>query len=156
MVSDLNVEQIEQWLSKVKDPEIPVLSIADLGVLQSIEIADDTVHIGIIPTYSGCPAMHAIKDSIRETLNEHGIRSVNISLLKTPVWTTDLMSKKAMASLRLYGIAPPNVDRTAPIQCPQCSSKNTEQISQFGSTACKALYRCNDCLEPFDYFKCHA
>ena len=158
-------EDIRRILDQVTDPEIPVLTIADLGIIRDIRIDDDqTVEVVITPTYSGCPAMDMISVNIRAALQEAGYDKVKVSLVLSPAWTTDWMSEDGRRKLKEYGIAPPvkgTADKNAlfgearQIECPHCSSMNTELLSQFGSTACKALYRCKDCLEPFDYFKCH-
>jgi len=155
--------EVYDILESVKDPEIPVLSIADLGILRKIEIAEDgTFVITITPTYSGCPAMDTIEQDIKKTLSEKGIQA-EIKTALSPAWTTDWLSEKGRKNLEAYGIAPPAEATTDKsfltgshkvIRCPQCKSSNTEMVSHFGSTACKALYKCNDCLEPFDYFKC--
>lgn len=156
-------DAIRGWLAEVTDPEIPVLTIEDLGVLREVHWEGDTLHVVITPTYTGCPAMMTIRMEIVQTLREHGIEQVRIEERISPAWTTDWISARAREKLRDYGIAPPVGQaggRSAlfgePVQppCPQCGSENTEQVSEFGSTACKALYRCRDCLEPFDYFKC--
>ena len=155
MVSHTKAE-IFQILESVKDPEIPVISIRQLGILQSVKIEGHMIKIGIIPTYSGCPAMFAITEDIKKTLELQGLVEVEVSLLNEPVWTTDMISDSGKAAMKSYGIAPPMSPGEKQICCPQCDSSSTECISQFGSTACKALYRCQNCLEPFDYFKCHA
>lgn len=151
------------YLEEVPDPEVPVLSVIDLGIVRAVRvISDKEVEITITPTYSGCPAMNYIEKSIREILTEKGIQKIHVNTVLSPAWTTDWMSESGKEKLLAYGIAPPvnEVDKLvlfgdAPIvACPQCHSKNTRMLSQFGSTACKALYQCNDCLEPFDYFKC--
>ncbi|MBL4704124.1 MAG: phenylacetate-CoA oxygenase subunit PaaJ [Flavobacteriales bacterium] len=148
-------------LSQVNDPEIPVLSVLDLGIIREIDVEGKT--ISITPTYSGCPAMKVFEDDIKTALTEHGFSSFQIKTVISPAWTTDWISQEGRIKLEKYGIAPPlgtSADKqvlfgeTKLIPCPQCKSKNTKMISQFGSTACKALYRCEDCLEPFDYFKC--
>ena len=151
MIKTISKEETWDLLKGIPDPEIPVITIADLGILREVEITDDNVVVSITPTYSGCPAMQAISDEIKKTLKENGIGNAEIKMVFHPVWTTDWLSDDAKERLRKYGIAPPL--RT--IKCPRCSSLHTELISQFGSTACKALYRCVDCKEPFDYFKCH-
>lgn len=146
----------ELWgiLDQVSDPEVPVLSIWDLGVLQDITAEDGRITVVITPTYSGCPAMHEIEASIRSALAVAGYSDVDISTRLMPTWTTDWMSPEGKDALRRYGIAPPNPrSRHAP-DCPQCGSGSTTLVSEFGSTACKALYKCDDCMEPFDYFKC--
>ncbi len=156
-------EMILKILSEIPDPEIPVITIKDLGILRNVELNSEGCRVTITPTYSGCPAMKAIEDQIRSTLQLHGIGNVEIKTLYAPVWTTDWISDEAKEKLRKYGIAPPekkSLDKGSLLgkakhpACPQCGSMNTEMISQFGSTACKALYRCKDCKEPFDYFKC--
>lgn len=154
---------IWQYLEDVPDPEVPVLSVIDLGIVRSVKVlSDKEVEITITPTYSGCPAMNYIEKNIREILTEKGIETIRIQTVLSPAWTTDWMSESGKEKLLAYGIAPPvnEVDKLvlfgdSPIvKCPQCHSENTKMLSQFGSTACKALYQCSDCLEPFDYFKC--
>lgn len=143
-------------LDQVKDPEIPVLSIWDLGVLQDI-VVDDSGQITVIitPTYSGCPAMKQISHDVQRALMEAGHQSVTVQSQLSPAWTTDWMTVEGREQLRRYGIAPPESRQgNKTIECPQCASSKVELISEFGSTACKALYKCNDCAEPFDYFKC--
>ncbi len=157
-------EQIWKFLAEIPDPEIPVISIEELGVLRDVEIQEDNVVITITPTYTGCPAMKMFEDEIISTLKTKAIDHVEIKMVYSPAWTTDWMSEKAKAKLEAYGIAPPvsgSQDKgllfeSGPktVRCPQCKSTNTILKSQFGSTACKALYSCKDCLEPFDYFKC--
>jgi ring-1,2-phenylacetyl-CoA epoxidase subunit PaaD len=155
-------------LSAITDPEIPVVSLAELGILRDVRVAEDGVtEVVITPTYSGCPAMGQIEDDVRQTLQAHGLQARVLTQL-SPAWTTDWMSDEAKAKLRAYGIAPPvRRAQDAPqsvqllrrrrtpdqVPCPQCGSDNTTEITAFGSTACKAQYRCLDCLEPFDYFK---
>jgi ring-1,2-phenylacetyl-CoA epoxidase subunit PaaD len=141
-------------LDAVKDPEIPVLSIWDLGILQDVSLMANTVKVVITPTYCGCPAMQDIENQIRSLLAEAGYESVDVERRLAPAWTTDWMSSDARQRLREYGIAAPVQNQTQAVPCPQCGSHNTAPISEFGSTACKALYQCADCLEPFDYFKC--
>jgi ring-1,2-phenylacetyl-CoA epoxidase subunit PaaD len=161
MISEQDIWNI---LKEVKDPEVPVLSVIDLGIIRSVKTADDKIDIIITPTYSGCPAMDVISMDIRLKLIEKGYRIVSIKQQLSPAWTTDWMSDEGKEKLKTYGIAPPNpkqqfcaeeMFQQEAIQCPQCNSFHTEVISQFGSTACKALYRCLDCKEAFDYFKCH-
>jgi ring-1,2-phenylacetyl-CoA epoxidase subunit PaaD len=156
-------ESIFKLLSGIPDPEIPVINIQDLGILREIKFVDDQCIVVITPTYSGCPAMKVIEDDIRIKLKDIGIDKVKVELVYSPAWTTDWISDEAKEKLRVYGIAPPDhstVDKKVllgqkrELKCPHCGSKHTEMISQFGSTACKALYRCMDCKEPFDYFKC--
>lgn len=139
-------------LDAVKDPEIPALSIWDLGVLQDVRHEGDRVAVVITPTYSGCPAMKEIEQDIRAELAVAGYHQVDVELSLSPAWTTDWMSPEGRRRLRDYGIAAPERERDP--TCPQCGSDQTERISEFGSTACKALYKCRECLEPFDYFKC--
>ncbi|MBK9299172.1 MAG: phenylacetate-CoA oxygenase subunit PaaJ [Bacteroidetes bacterium] len=156
-------ESILSILAQVSDPEVPVLSILDLGIVRDIQIHDDDkVDIGITPTYSGCPAMSMIAVNIKMELLAHGFKQVNIHEVLSPAWTTDWMTEEGKQKLNAYGIAPPQYntannphERDAVVPCPLCESKDTVLVSQFGSTACKALYKCNSCLEPFDYFKCH-
>lgn len=159
-----NKKQIWNFISTIPDPEIPVITIEELGVLRNVEIEPNKIIITITPTYTGCPAMKMFEDDIISTLKEHNISNVEINMVYSPAWTTDWMTSEAKEKLRAYGIAPP-IDGTADkgilfengpkiVTCPNCKSKYTTLKSQFGSTACKALYTCNDCLEPFDYFKC--
>ena len=157
-------QQILSFLNEIPDPEIPVISIVDLGVIRYVKnIGNSEVEIDITPTYSGCPAMKQMEDDIVKTLKSKGISSVKINTIYNPAWTTDWLSEDAKERLRKYGIAPPQestsdksfiTGKTKQIKCPRCGSLNTEMVSQSGSTACKALYKCKDCLEPFDYFKC--
>ena len=154
-------KKIWELLETVCDPEIPVLSILDLGIVRSVSVnavenREAIVKITITPTYSGCPAMDMISMQIRMTLLENGYINIIIESVLSPVWTTDWMSAAGKEKLHTYGIAPPHLsDKELSIICPQCSSASTKLLSQFGSTACKALYQCQECLEPFDYFKCH-
>ena len=136
-------------LETVMDPEIPVVSVVDLGIVR--DIAADKVTI--TPTYSGCPATDVIERTIREALDANGYRDVAIETVLTPPWSTDWISDEGKKKLRAYGIAPPELTKSA--TCPRCGSLNTEEVSRFGSTPCKAQWRCKDCLEPFDRFKCH-
>jgi ring-1,2-phenylacetyl-CoA epoxidase subunit PaaD len=163
-IKSLALEDIWQLLQEVKDPEVPVLSVIDLGIVRSIKVVNDSVHIIITPTYSGCPAVDIISMDIRLKLLEHGIKNIEVKQTLSPAWTTDWMTEEGKQKLKAYGIAPPNPKQQfckeemfsqEAVECPQCNSHHTEVISQFGSTACKALYRCNDCKEAFDYFKCH-
>ena len=149
-------------MEEVFDPEVPVLTIVDLGVLRKVEVIGDTVKITITPTYSGCPAMKRIEDDIVELLKEKGIDKVEVDLVLSPAWTTDWLSAEGRVKLKEYGIAPPEneMDKSVLfaeptiVPCPKCDSRDTKLVSQFGSTACKAHYQCNTCLEPYDYFKC--
>ena len=152
----ISKSQIEEILDEVKDPEIPVISIADLGILRDVKVNDDGfVEVVITPTYTGCPAMMEIERDINNALKKEGINDFKITTVLTPAWSTDLMTEEGKARLKEYGIAPPNPSNQEDIECPNCGSHNTKLVSQFGSTACKSLFKCNDCLEPFDYFKCH-
>jgi len=158
---DPAVADLWALLEAVKDPEIPVLSIRELGVLRAIHRDGDSVRVVITPTYSGCPAMRAIEDAVRAQLARAGIGTLQLETRLAPAWTTDWMSDEARGRLWDYGIAPPvghcggdGADAGLPICCPRCGSADTRRISEFGSTACKALYQCRACQEPFDYFKC--
>ena len=163
--------QIWDWLSRVPDPEIPVISRTDLGIIRDVEWDRDTLVVTVTPTYSGCPATSAINLDIERALRDRGVEKIRLERRISPPWTTDWISAEGRRKLHDYGIAPP-VDGTAAdgrlagriarlsgkadptIACPRCGSTRTEKVSQFGSTPCKASYRCRDCLEPFDYFKC--
>ena len=156
-------EKVWQLLEEVSDPEIPVLSVLDLGIVRNVSVADGQVQVIITPTYSGCPAMNTIATEIEQKLKEEGFKDISIETQLSPAWTTDWLTEQGKQKLEEYGIAPPvepTPDTTAlfgkaiAVRCPQCKSGNTHMISQFGSTACKSLYQCQDCLEPFDYFKC--
>lgn len=142
-------------LNSVTDPEIPVISVIDLGIVRDVIQDGDSVEVIITPTYSGCPAMLEIERDIHNRLKEEGYKNVKVTIVLSPAWTTDWMTEEGKKKLEEYGIAPPNPTNPGDVACPQCKSKNTSLLSQFGSTACKSLYKCNDCLEPFDYFKCH-
>lgn len=167
---------IFEWLSDVMDPEVPAVSVVDLGIVRDARWCEDekgnAVEVTVTPTYSGCPATEVIAQSIRDALHSHGVQRVDVITQLSPAWTTDWMTPKGREALRLYGIAPPmNCAPTSPhsqvidirallaspvrVPCPQCNSMRTRLLSQFGSTACKALYQCAECLEPFDYFKPH-
>jgi ring-1,2-phenylacetyl-CoA epoxidase subunit PaaD len=156
------VARAREAVEQVCDPEIPVLTIADLGVLRSVDVAaDGTVEVTITPTYSGCPAMDVIGFEVKAALLKAGIDKARVRQVLSPAWTTDWMREAGRAKLRAYGIAPPAArsSRRAlfgeeSIACPHCRSQQTEKVSEFGSTACKALWRCKTCREPFDYFKC--
>ena len=161
--ANIELEKLEALLEQVTDPEIPVVSIRDLGILREISFDGGQVTVTITTTYSGCPAMSVIKSDIRQTLSEAGYTDVQVKQSLSPAWTTDWMTPEGREKLREYGIAPPQKSAEGlcavaspgtAVACPQCGSNNTECISEFGSTACKALYRCQDCKEPFDYFKC--
>ncbi len=156
-------EEVEALLAEVKDPEIPVISIRELGVLRDVSVIDGRVEVTITPTYSGCPAMDVMQLDVERALRKAGVNDYQVKQVLSPAWTTDWISESGRRKLLEYGIAPP--PRSADIRalkggsmeiaCPQCGSTDTEMLSQFGSTACKALYRCNSCREPFDLFKCH-
>lgn len=161
MVSE---QDIWHLLEEVKDPEVPVLSIVDLGIVRAVSTEGDQVNITITPTYSGCPAMDVINMDIRLKLLEKGYRKFQIQQSLSPAWTTEWMSEEGKRKLKAYGIAPPNTKQQfcrqelfaeEAVQCPRCGSYHTRLVSQFGSTACKAMYQCQDCREAFDYFKCH-
>ena len=166
-----NLAQVWSWLGEVADPEIPVISVVDLGIVREVAFDGEACVVTITPTYSGCPAMQVIADSVTEALRAHGVAQVKLVNRLSPAWTTDWMSDAGKAALAGYGIAPPahkvidisglhaGVRRGGPpapaVACPICGSAHTQLTSQFGSTPCKALYKCLDCREPFDYFKCH-
>lgn len=148
--------------SAVVDPEIPVISIADLGILRDVVVNGDRVEVVITPTYSGCPAMNMIKSEIEQALAAAQLSPVVVTTVLSPAWTTDWITDTGRQQLLDYGIAPPvrgdgrtTLFRTAAVACPRCGSVETSQLAPFGSTACKALWRCDRCREPFDYFKCH-
>ena len=166
----INIEEQKIWrlLETVSDPEIPVLSVIDLGIVRNVKVLDSNppsgdggeIDIFITPTYSGCPAMDMIAMNIKLALIEHGYQNIKIISVLSPAWTTDWMTEAGKNKLKEYGIAPPSTRSDRPdlnpiVECPQCHSHNTKCISEFGSTACKSLYQCNDCKEPFDLFKCH-
>ena len=149
-------------MEEVFDPEIPVLSVVDLGIIRDIKISGDEIEMIITPTYSGCPAMDMIAMNIQMALLKKGFEKVKITRQLSPAWTTDWVTERGKQQLKAYGIAPPvgkSFDSSyleeLQIECPLCHSTNTKLISEFGSTSCKALYQCNECKEPFDYFKCH-
>ena len=170
-----NPEEIKkliwQILETVSDPEVPVLSVIDLGVVRNVEVIPTPPSVGwevsvfVTPTYTGCPAMDVMKMNIRMALLQEGFTDIKIIQVLSPAWTTDWMTEQGKEKLKAYGIAPPNYKQAVctpdsfqeaeAVQCPLCNSYHTKLVSQFGSTACKALYQCNDCKEPFDYFKCH-
>lgn len=174
-VAQASRETLLSWLGQVMDPEVPVVSIVDLGILRDVQwhpSLTDTVIVTVTPTYSGCPATEVIATSIRGALQAHGVEKVEVRTQLSPAWTTDWMTPQGRDALRAYGIAPPaarafqhdgsqviDIAALLPskvvVPCPQCDSRKTRLLSQYGSTACKALYQCNSCLEPFDYFKPH-
>ena len=155
-----NLDDLYTLLENVNDPEVPILSILDLGIVRNIEIINDSIEISITPTYSGCPAMNTIKTNILLEFHTAGYYQVQVNEILSPAWTTDWMSDIGKQKLQQYGIAPPQYNTKdnkdfENIICPICKSNHTTMISQFGSTSCKSLFKCNSCLEPFDYFKCH-
>lgn len=157
-------EHIWKLMAEVCDPEIPVLNVVEMGIVRGVHVGEDQkVEVTITPTYSGCPAMRTIEEDIEEVLKEEFISNYTIKTVLSPAWTTDWMTESARLKLHQCGIAPPVgtsadkgllMGKVRDIVCPQCGSSDTMMVSQFGSTACKALYKCNMCLEPFDYFKC--
>jgi ring-1,2-phenylacetyl-CoA epoxidase subunit PaaD len=174
--STLEEQKVWEILREVKDPEIPVLSIVDLGILREVHItpvhggslsesmSQNQVEVTITPTYSGCPAMDVIRMDIRLKLLEHGYKNITVHQSLSPAWTTDWITEEGKRQLKQFGIAPPNpkqqfctseMFKEEAVQCPFCNSFNTKLVSQFGSTACKAIYLCGNCKESFDYFKCH-
>ena len=169
---DISEKKIWQILETVTDPEVPVLTILDLGIVRNIVLKVspsggdlEGAEIIITPTYTGCPAMDMIAMNIRLALAEHGYKKITVTTVLSPAWTTDWMTEEGKQKLKAYGIAPPNPKQQVcndklfaaaeAVQCPHCNSHRTKRISEFGSTACKALYQCEECKEPFDYFKCH-
>ncbi len=170
VIEQLNIAEIWTWLKDIADPEIPALSILDLGIVRDVQSSSVTAEliVTITPTYSGCPAMEVIAQDIRDMLRVHGVERVRLETRLSPAWTTDWLTEDARERLREYGIAPPSqrlippesIQPALPIAaerfiCPRCASSRTTLISRFGSTPCKALYKCLDCLEPFDAFKRH-
>ena len=153
MMRQVPTAEIWEWLDDVPDPEIPVISIVDLGIIRDIAWQDETLVIRVTPTYSGCPATAVINMDIETALRRQGIQALRLERQLSPAWTTDWLSEKGRANLEGYGIAPPQ-PAGGPKKCPHCGNTNVSKVSQFGSTPCKAQWRCDDCLEPFDYFKC--
>ncbi len=156
---DLKIKEIYTILEQVTDPEIPVLSITDLGIIRDVSLAEGQIEIIITPTYTGCPAMDMIAVQIRLALIAAGYNGIKVTSTLSPAWTTDWITASGKQKLLEYGIAPPKGNADTPlldgVTCPHCGSNDTKLISSFGSTACKALYKCQDCMEPFDYFKCY-
>lgn len=159
----ISKEEILKLLSEIPDPEIPVINILELGILRDVIVNGDQVEVVITPTYSGCPAMKQIEQDVISKLKSISIENVKVKMVYHPAWTTDWITEGAKERLRQYGIAPPEkttadkgalMGKEKVLECPRCKSKNTVMISQFGSTACKALFQCKDCQEAFDYFKC--
>lgn len=162
MVSSETVEQVRAALADVMDPEIPVISVVDLGIVREVRAGGCGVEVVITPTYTGCPATAVIEQAIRARLDEAGFADARLTTALSPPWTTDWISAAGREKLRAYGIAPPaaRAGRRAlfaseEVACPRCGSRDTEKISEFGSTPCKAHWRCRSCREPFDHFKCH-
>ena len=157
-------KHIYTLLENIADPEIPVLSVLDLGIVRDVRVSDSAVEIVITPTYSGCPAMNVIATNIRMEMAAQNIDNVRITTALSPAWTTDWLTESGKEKLKNYGIAPPQTrarldkmlfEKDPSVPCPLCDSLHTEQISEFGSTACKSLFKCLNCYEAFDYFKCH-
>lgn len=149
-------------LSQIVDPEIPVVTIEEMGMLRDVNMTEAGCEVIITPTYSGCPAMGIIEADIKASLESHGIENVSVKTVYSPAWTTDWMSNLAKEKMKNYGIAPPlhsscslDILSLNEVECPRCHSKDSTMISKFGSTACKSLFKCNSCKEPFEYFKCH-
>ena len=150
---DQSTTHIWQFLDQVPDPEIPAISIVDLGIVRDVSWKDELLRVTITPTYSGCPATSVIGFEIEKAALSHGIENIEIKQQISPAWTTDWITERGKNRLKSYGIAPPN-PAGGPDCCPKCGAVTVERISQFGSTPCKAQWRCQSCLEPFDYFKC--
>jgi len=158
-------QEILSILETVTDPEVPVLSVIDLGIVRDIKVSENSVEVIITPTYTGCPALDVISMNIKLALISNDFKNIRVTQVLSPAWTTDWMSEKGKQKLKEYGIAPPNPKQQVcndklfaaaeAVQCPHCNSWHTHRVSEFGSTACKALFVCDDCREPFDYFKCH-
>lgn len=156
-----NAQQVWDWLADVLDPEIPVVSVVDLGIVRNVNIGDESVEVEVAPTYSGCPATEVIESSILEKLVAEGLKGVTIKRVLSPPWTTDWITESGRNKLLDYGIAPPVGSASkrellgkGSVHCPRCGTGQTTVVSEFGSTACKASYKCDECLEPFEYFKC--
>jgi ring-1,2-phenylacetyl-CoA epoxidase subunit PaaD len=159
------IGEVREVLAAVVDPEIPVLTIADLGVLRDVQVEDGRVVVTLTPTYSGCPAMDEIRADVRTALAQHGWDDVDVRTVLAPAWTTDWMSDDGRRKLREFGIAPPGrrvdgpvlvpLGRRPDVTCPQCGSDDTEELTRFASTSCKSMWRCRSCREPFDHFKAH-
>ena len=153
VVEKPTVADVWNWLEQVPDPEIPAISLVDLGVIRNVQWVDDTLEITVTPTYSGCPATSVINFEIEAALRAQGVKKIQLKRQLSPAWTTDWLSESGKVKLEKYGIAPPE-PAGGPKRCPLCQSADVTRISQFGSTPCKAQWRCQSCLEPFDYFKC--
>ena len=160
--SEVSTNDVWRWLAAVPDPEIPVLNVLDLGLIRDVSIGRDRVEVSVAPTYIGCPATEYIEQSIIAELNKQGIRDVRIKRVLSPAWTSDWISEAGRSKLIAYGIAPPSgevskkqvLSGNRPLACPRCDATDTLRVSEFGSTPCKASYKCSACLEPFEYFKC--
>lgn len=159
-----DITLVRAILATVSDPEVPVLSVMDLGIIREIEILDTgKLIVTVTPTYSGCPAMDVIRMQIYSALKENGFSDIQINTVLSPAWTTEWMTEEGKQKLKAYGVAPPHylpendlvLFQEKQVPCPRCNSIHTHLISRFGATACKSLHQCDDCLEPFDYFKCH-
>ncbi len=158
------VDEVWRWLEEVPDPEIPVVSVVELGIVRNVEWQGETLVVTVTPTYSGCPATAVIAFEVEEAIRRKGVDVIRIETKISPAWTTDWITESAKEKLKAYGIAPPSNENgaascagmlkaPADVECPRCRSADTSEISRFGSTPCKASWRCNACLEPFDYFK---
>jgi len=162
-IPQFSIPQIYKWLAEISDPEIPVLTILDLGIVRNVIIEDNALIVFITPTYSGCPAMDIISMQIRMALISRGVQNLSIKEQLSPTWTSDWITESGKLKMKEYGISPPIRKSKNPsglfeeeeVGCPHCNSHHTELISQFGATSCKSLYRCLDCKEPFEHFKCH-
>ena len=157
----LTERQVWEWLADVPDPEIPVVSVIDLGMIRAVSVRGNRVEVSVSPTYSGCPATEVIEHSIVAELRRRGVECASVRRVLSPPWSSDWISDEGKTKLRRYGIAPPAggskrelLEGLRPVQCPRCGEAQTTLVSEFGSTACKASYKCSDCLEPFEYFKC--
>lgn len=155
VTASIRAEEVWRWLKEIPDPEVPVLSIVDLGIVRDVCWRGEELVITVTPTYCGCPAMDMIVNDIRDSLPRRGIERMKIETRLSPTWTTDWLTEQAKERLRNYGIAPPEKLVSLAVPCPHCGSTNTELVSRFGSTPCKAFYKCRTCLEPFDAFKSH-
>ncbi len=162
-VANIDEAQLWIWIGEIPDPEIPILSLTDLGIIRYIRIEPNSVKVGLAPTYSGCPATEVIEESVVQTLQEHGITNAKVERVLAPPWSSDWVSEAGRQKLQEYGISPPLQGALSkhsqctpdwPIECPRCHSSSTQKVSEFGSTPCKALYKCRCCLEPFEHFKC--
>lgn len=153
-VAHLDEERVWRVLRSVMDPELPVLSVVDLGIVRYVRSDEGRLRVGITPTYSGCPATEVIQRSVREALAQEGLGDVRIETVLSPPWTSEWLSEEGRRKLEAFGIAAPSSRAPSNIACPRCASHDVERISEFGSTPCKAHYRCSECLEPFDVFKC--